>query len=47
MVGHAYSLGFHFHGTLLEWILGTQGVKVWIGFMLLRTGTSGGLLWTR
>jgi hypothetical protein len=27
-----------------EWILGRQGGKLWIGYILLRTGTSGGLL---
>jgi len=30
-----------------EWILVTLGVKMWIGFIWIRTETSGGLLWTR
>jgi hypothetical protein len=29
---------------ILKWILGKYGVKVWIGFIWLRTGTVGGLL---
>jgi hypothetical protein len=29
---------------ILEWILGKQGGKVWIGFMWLSIETSGGLL---
>jgi hypothetical protein len=28
----------------LDWILGKQNGKVWIGFIWLRIGTSGGLL---
>jgi len=35
-------------GTMiLEWILGKEGEEVWTEFILLRTGTSGRLLWTR
>jgi hypothetical protein len=30
--------------TILEWILGKQGRKVWTGCIWLRIGTSGGLL---
>jgi hypothetical protein len=30
--------------TILEWLLGKEGGKVWTGFMCLRTGTSGRLL---
>jgi hypothetical protein len=29
---------------ILEWILNKQFRRVWIGFMMLRMGTSGGLL---
>jgi hypothetical protein len=29
---------------ILKWILGKQVLKVWIGFIWLRTGTSGELL---
>jgi hypothetical protein len=29
-----------------EWILGKQGGKVWSGYIWLRIGTSGELLWT-
>jgi hypothetical protein len=32
---------------ILEWILETQGVKVWAGFIRLKTETNGGPLWTR
>jgi len=32
---------------ILEWILGKQCERVWTGFMWLRTGTSGRLLWTQ
>jgi len=36
------------HGRIiLEWILGKWGGKVWTGFVWLRIGTNGGLLWTR
>jgi hypothetical protein len=35
-------------GTIMsEWILGKQGGKLWIRFICIRIGTSGGLLWTR
>jgi hypothetical protein len=30
--------------TILEWILGKEGDKLWTGFIWLRIGTSGGLL---
>jgi hypothetical protein len=30
--------------VILEWILGKWGGKVWIGFICLRIGTTGGLL---
>jgi len=29
---------------ILEWMLGEQGGRVWIGFIWLGVGTSGGLL---
>jgi hypothetical protein len=32
---------------ILEWILGKYGGKMRIGWIWLRTGTIGGLLWTR
>jgi hypothetical protein len=32
---------------ILERILGKWYEKVWVGFIWLRIGTSGGLLWTR
>jgi hypothetical protein len=32
---------------ILEWILGKYGGKLWSGFIYLRIGTSGGVLWTR
>jgi hypothetical protein len=32
---------------ITEWILEKQGMKVWIGFIWLRIGTSGRLLWTQ
>jgi hypothetical protein len=31
---------------ILKWILGPSVWRVWIGFIWLRIGTSGGLLWT-
>jgi hypothetical protein len=34
----------HRRKTLLKWISGKQGGRIWTGFMWLRTGTSGGLL---
>jgi hypothetical protein len=30
--------------TTLRWILGKQGLEMWIGFIGLRIGTGGGLL---
>jgi len=30
--------------TILEWILGKYGGKLWTGFIWLGTGTSGGIL---
>jgi hypothetical protein len=32
---------------ILKWTLGKQGLGMWIGFMLLRIETGGGLLRTR
>jgi len=32
---------------MLQWILWKWDGKLWTGFMGLRIGTSGGLLWTR
>jgi hypothetical protein len=40
---HLEDLGFN-EGIILKWILGKYGGKVWIGFIWLRIGTSGGLL---
>jgi len=34
-------------GTILKMILKKHDMRVRIGFIWLRTGTSGGLLWTR
>jgi len=31
----------------LKWILRTQGVRLWAGFIWLRIWSSGRLLWTR
>jgi hypothetical protein len=33
-------------GKILEWVLGKWGGKLGNGFIWLRKGTSGGLLWT-
>jgi hypothetical protein len=33
--------------TILKWILNKKGRRVHTRFILLRTETSGGLLWTR
>jgi hypothetical protein len=32
---------------VIKWILGKHCEKVWTGFIRFRSGTSGGLLWTR
>jgi hypothetical protein len=32
---------------MLEWFLGMQGGKILTGWIQLRIGTKGGLLWTR
>jgi len=43
---HSKDLGVD-RRTILELILKKQARKVWTGFIWLRMGTSGGLLWTR
>jgi len=45
MKGKDHSQDLGVDGSLiLQWILGKYGGKVWTGFILLRIGTSGGLL---
>jgi len=43
---HSEDLGVNGNMTL-QWILGKQGGKVWTGFIWLRIGIGGLLLWTR
>jgi hypothetical protein len=44
--GRYYSedVGIDWKIIILEWLLGTQGGKMWSGFIWLRIGNSGGLL---
>jgi hypothetical protein len=41
---HSEDIGVDGKKIILAWILGTQGVKVWIGRIWLRMETSGELL---
>jgi len=46
--GPAHSEDLGIDGIIiLEWILGAYVGRMWTGCICLKTGTSGGLLWTR